>query len=51
MELTLYHTLLDDIKSRIRKAQTKAIFAANAEMISMYSDIGMMIQQRQQKEG
>jgi predicted nuclease of restriction endonuclease-like (RecB) superfamily len=51
MELTLYHALLDDIKSRIRKAQTKAIFAANAEMISMYSDIGMMIQQRQQKEG
>jgi predicted nuclease of restriction endonuclease-like (RecB) superfamily len=51
MELTLYHALLDDIKSRIRKAQAKAIFAANAEMISMYSDIGMMIQQRQQKEG
>jgi predicted nuclease of restriction endonuclease-like (RecB) superfamily len=51
MELILYRALLDDIKSRIRKAQTKAIFAANAEMISMYSDIGMMIQQRQQKEG
>ena len=51
MELTLYSALLNDIKSRIRKAQTKAILAANAEMISMYSDIGMMIHQRQQKEG
>jgi hypothetical protein len=51
MELTLYSALLEDIKSRIRKAQIKATLAANAEMISMYSDIGMMIQQRQQKRG
>ena len=51
MELTLYSALLEDIKSRIRKAQIKATLAANAEMISMYSDIGMLIQQRQQKEG
>jgi predicted nuclease of restriction endonuclease-like (RecB) superfamily len=51
MELTSYSALLEDIKARIRKAQIKATLAANAEMISMYADIGMMIQQRQQKEG
>jgi len=42
-ELTFYNTLLIDIKQRIRQAQTKAFMTANAEMISMYWDIGYMI--------
>ena len=51
MELVLYTSLLNDIKNRIRNAQVKATLAANAEMIEMYADIGMMIQQRQQEKG
>ncbi len=41
--IAFYGSLLNDIKTRIRQAQTKAIFAANAEMIAMYWDIGRMI--------
>jgi hypothetical protein len=50
-EIILYQSLLEDIKKRIRKGQTKAILAANAELIAMYWDIGKMILQRQQTEG
>ena len=42
-ELIFYNTLLTNIKQRIRQAQTKAIMTSNAEMISMYWDIGYMI--------
>lgn len=51
METTLYNALLADIKTRIRKAQVQATLAANAEMISMYSDVGLMIHHRQQAQG
>ena len=51
MKLTLYNSLLSDIKSRVKNAQIKATLSANAEMILMYWDIGKMIQQRQQEEG
>lgn len=51
MELTFYSALLTDIKSRIQKAQVKATFSVNAEMIILYWDIGKMIAQRQKKQG
>ena len=47
----LYSNLLRDIKARIRQAQIKATLAANTEMITMYWDIGRMIQERQDHEG
>jgi len=50
-ELTRYSNLLTDIKLRIRQAQTKAVFSANAELILLYWDIGRMIESRQQIEG
>lgn len=51
LKLAFYGELLTEIKVRIRQAQTRAALAANAEMISMYWDIGRMIHQRQQAEG
>jgi predicted nuclease of restriction endonuclease-like (RecB) superfamily len=51
MDLTFYSSLLEDIKSRIRSAQTQATLAANAEMIALYWDIGRIIHGRQQEEG
>ena len=50
-DLTHYASLLDDVKTRIRQAQTKAVFSANAELILLYWDIGRMIHQRQKREG
>ncbi len=50
-ELVQYTDLLGLIKERIRRGQTRAVFAANAEMISMYWDIGRLLHERQQKEG
>jgi len=49
--LVLYSSLLNDIKTRIRQAQVKATLSANAEMITMYWDIGRMIHKRQREEG
>ena len=50
-ELVHYADLLGRIKQRIRKGQTRAVLAANAELISMYWDIGAMILERQEREG
>lgn len=50
-DLIQYVKLLTQIKDRIRRAQVKATLSANAEMISMYWDIGRMIHERQQHEG
>jgi predicted nuclease of restriction endonuclease-like (RecB) superfamily len=46
-----FHDLLKDVKARIREAQTLAIFAANAELVKLYWDIGRIIAQRQKHEG
>lgn len=51
MELSLYQSLIGDIKSRIRQAQAKAAIAVNTELVGMYHDIGKMILLRQQNEG
>ena len=50
-ELVFYDTLLSDIKTRVRQGQLRANLSANAEMLSVYWDIGKMIHQRQKMEG
>jgi predicted nuclease of restriction endonuclease-like (RecB) superfamily len=51
MEVTNYISLFSEIKVRIREAQVKATLAVNAQMITMYWDIGKMISERQNTEG
>ncbi len=46
-----YNKLLADIKERIRAAQYQALKAVNADLITLYWDIGKMIVSRQKKEG
>lgn len=48
---TQFTTLLTDIKSRIQSAQTRAVLAANAELVRLYWDIGRLIASRQKSEG
>lgn len=50
-ELGFYRVLLGEIKARVRQGQRRAALSANAEMISMYWDIGRMIAARQEREG
>jgi predicted nuclease of restriction endonuclease-like (RecB) superfamily len=51
MILMTYPELLQDIKIRIRQAQIKATMSVNAEMLTLFWDIGRMIDQRQSEEG
>jgi len=46
-----YPALLKEVKDRIRRAQVKASLAASAEMLSLYWDIGCIIDVRQSSEG
>lgn len=46
-----YAELLNEIKSRIRAAQLKAVTAINHEMIALYCEIGRLLVQRQEKAG
>lgn len=46
-----FPTLLRDIKARIRQAQTRAIFAANTELVRLYWNLGRLIGEGQQQEG
>jgi predicted nuclease of restriction endonuclease-like (RecB) superfamily len=46
-----YATLLVDIKQRIRAAQMRATFSANAELVQLYWDIGRTIDHEQQQRG
>ena len=50
-DVSLYGNLLSEIKSRLRTAQTKAVFSINAEMIRMYYEIGKLIHEKQKREG
>jgi predicted nuclease of restriction endonuclease-like (RecB) superfamily len=45
-----YAHFLEDLKSRIRKAQVKAALAANSEIIRLYWDIGCLIVEKQTKD-
>lgn len=53
MTTSLFHytDLLTLVKQRIGQGQTRAVQAANAELISLYWDMGRMIHERQQQEG
>ncbi|MBI4580640.1 MAG: hypothetical protein HY718_13110, partial [Planctomycetes bacterium] len=46
-----FPTLLKQIKARIQLAQTRAILAANTELVRLYWDIGRLIDERQEREG
>jgi predicted nuclease of restriction endonuclease-like (RecB) superfamily len=46
-----YEQLLADIKSRVHLARTRAVHAANAELIGAYWYIGKEILRRQEEEG
>jgi hypothetical protein len=46
-----FTALLNDVKARIQSAQTRAVIAANAELVRLYWDIGRLIGERQKKEG
>ncbi|MBM4023825.1 MAG: DUF1016 domain-containing protein [Planctomycetes bacterium] len=46
-----YPSLLTNIKQRIRTAQVRAAFSANAELIRLYWDIGQAIEARQRQKG
>jgi len=46
-----YAELLKDIKERVLAAQYAALKSVNKELIGLYWDIGMMIVERQEKEG
>lgn len=50
-ELFHYTDLLGQIKQRIRQGQARAVLSANAEMIAMYWDVGMIILEKQRLEG
>jgi hypothetical protein len=43
--------LLKEIRARIQQAQTRAILAANAELVSLYWDIRRLIGRRQRRAG
>ncbi|HEY6873895.1 MAG TPA: PDDEXK nuclease domain-containing protein [Geobacteraceae bacterium] len=51
LDLVHYTELLGQIKQRIRQGQTRAVMAANAEMIALYWDVGKLLHERQQQEG
>lgn len=46
-----YHTVLKDLKERIRQAQVKAALAVNKELVLLYWHIGKEILTRQDREG
>src|SRR5688500_14408515 len=48
---TGFPKLLEELKARIRLAQTRAMQSVNAELVQVYWDIGRMIDLRQQEEG
>jgi predicted nuclease of restriction endonuclease-like (RecB) superfamily len=50
-EIEIYKGLLTDIKNRVRQGQLKVNFAANAEMLVTYWDIGRMIYNQQRQKG
>lgn len=50
-DIILYTSLLQEIKQRIAEAQIRTMFSVNAELIQLYWDIGLIIEQRQQEKG
>lgn len=50
-EVPHYGRLLQEIKGRIQRAQTRAVLAANAELVHLYWEIGGLIDRRQEEKG
>lgn len=46
-----YGALLTQLKARIQSAQYAALRAVNKELVALYSDIGKLIEERQQTQG
>jgi hypothetical protein len=46
-----YDVLLADLKARVHRSRMSAALAANAELVSLYLDIGRIILDRQASEG
>jgi len=46
-----YVTLLEELKKKIRRAQYRAYFSVNKEMIFPYWDIGKTIIEQQKSQG
>ncbi|GAA1858921.1 PDDEXK nuclease domain-containing protein [Myceligenerans crystallogenes] len=46
-----YPQLLAEIKQRIRRAQTRVMLSASAELIQLYWEIGSLIDARQRRQG
>ena len=46
-----YPAFLESLKERVRRAQTKAMFSVNRELIELYWDIGRLIVGQQDTEG
>ena len=51
LEKRIYTDLLSDITTRIYQSQRKALASVNAELISLYWDIGKIIHERQVEKG
>ncbi len=51
MKRETFGVLLADIKQHIQAAQTRAVLAANSELVRLYWDIGRIIDQRQKRDG
>lgn len=51
VELHTYAALLADVKTRIAGAQTRAALAANRELLTLYWEVGRLIDARQAEEG
>lgn len=49
--LMQYGNLLEDIKARVQRAQTKAMLSASRQMLELYWDVGRLIHDQQQTEG
>ena len=46
-----YSALLTEVKARIHRAQTKAIFAVNSQLLMLYWEIGRLLISQQSKAG
>ena len=51
MNIASYVTVLEELKSKIRRAQQKAVLSVNNELIFLYWDIGTTILEQQTKQG
>ena len=47
---TGYHSILEEIKSKIKEAQSRALISVNRELIAVYWEIGKTIYNQQQLE-